>query len=156
MNNYPLHDQHRDIGQPWENVAVPPELIGAARGMMGTEHEWQDRTLYRILQRALHSTLPEHSLADLNKPEPLRELLPRLYAEANGKPCDVSVPDALEFRREAYGLTQEQWAGVLLIGQSHYSEVINGRRALPKAAIKRAYALGVPADVLLASQGTQQ
>lgn len=54
--DYPLHEQHRDIGQPWQDVAVPSDIIGAARGMMGTSDEWQDRSLYRILQRALHGT----------------------------------------------------------------------------------------------------
>lgn len=92
-------------------------------------------------------------LTALNTREPLHVLLARLYTEANGKPCEVTATDALEFRREAYGLTQQQWASLLLIGQSHYSEVIHGRRPLPRIAIKRAYALGVPADVLLAQEG---
>ena len=91
--------------------------------------------------------------SELNAPEPLPQLLARLYAEAAGKPQSITAVDALEFRRDAYGLNQQQWAALLLIGQSHYSEFVKGRRPLPKIAIKRAYALGVPADVLLAQDG---
>lgn len=60
-----------------------------------------------------------------------------------------SVIDAMEFRREAYGLSCRQWSAVLGMQQSHYSEFVNGKRELPKSAMVEAYAYGVPAECLL-------
>jgi hypothetical protein len=59
-----------------------------------------------------------------------------------------SVIDAVEFRREQYGLNCHQWSAVLGMMPSHYSEFVNGIRPLPKAAMAEAYAHGVPADAL--------
>ena len=40
--------------------------------------------------------------------------------------------------------------GMLInLSPSHYSEVINGLRDLPIKSVKRAFAIGVPAEVLL-------
>lgn len=89
-------------------------------------------------------------LAELNKREPKPAMILRLLAEAQmGKTCEVSIADALEFRRDQYGLTQSEFAAILGMQKGHYSEIINGRRQLPIGATKRAFAIGVPAEVLL-------
>lgn len=96
----------------------------------------------RVRQRA--------TLAELNKREPKPAMVLRLLNEAQiGKPVDVSVADALEFRRDQYGLTQREFAAILGMYPGHYSEVVNGKRNLPLEATKRAFAIGVPAEVLL-------
>ena len=59
-----------------------------------------------------------------------------------------STIEAVEFRREQYRLTQEQWARVLRMSPSRYSEFVNGRRGLPKRAMTYAYAFGVPPECL--------
>ena len=74
----------------------------------------------------------------------------RLLSEAStGKSCDVSVPESLEFRRDQYGLTRSEFAALLGLGLSHYGEILSGKRGIGKTAMRRAYAIGVPADVLL-------
>lgn len=78
--------------------------------------------------------------------------LRRLAALASGAPAAVSVAEALEFRRDQYELTKREFAGVLGLRASHYSEVVNGRRRLPIDATRRAFAIGVPAHVLLQPQ----
>jgi antitoxin component HigA of HigAB toxin-antitoxin module len=90
------------------------------------------------------------ALSDLNKREPKPAMILRLLATAQvGKSIDVSVVDALEFRREQYGLTPREFSAILGLQNSHYSEIINGKRKLPIGATKRAFAIGVPAEVLL-------
>lgn len=89
-------------------------------------------------------------LVALNKREPKPILIARLMTEACGKQCDVSLADALEFRRDQYGLSAKDFAFILGLSQSHYSEVIHGIRDLPIKSTKRAFAIGVPVDVLLA------
>lgn len=59
-----------------------------------------------------------------------------------------STVEAVEFRREQYGLNQQQWAHVLKIAPSHYSEFASGKRALPSRSMALAYAFGVPAECL--------
>lgn len=66
-----------------------------------------------------------------------------------------SVIDAVEFRREAYGLDCRQWSAVLGMTASHYSEFINGKRELPKSAMAMAYAYGVPATALFQERPTK-
>jgi antitoxin component HigA of HigAB toxin-antitoxin module len=74
----------------------------------------------------------------------------RLLAEAGeGKVCDVSIPDALEFRRDQYGLSRTEFAALLGLGLGHYGEILNRKRGIGKLAMRRAYAIGVPAEVLL-------
>lgn len=89
-------------------------------------------------------------LAALNRREPKPILMARLMTEACGKPFNISLIDALEFRRDQYALSCKDWAFLIGMSQSHYSEVIHGLRDLPIKATKRAYALGVPAEALLA------
>lgn len=61
------------------------------------------------------------------------------------------ILDAVEFRRDQYGWSQARMGTELGIGQSHYSEFLNGKRTLSLNARIRAYKLGVPAEVLLQS-----
>lgn len=76
----------------------------------------------------------------------------RLLAEVRRKPAAElpTIHEALEFRREQYGLTQREFARLLGMGHTHYSEFANGKRQLPRKAMGNAYRIGVPADVLLA------
>ena len=74
----------------------------------------------------------------------------RLLAEAEqGIKHTVSIPDALEFRRDQYGLTKSEFAGLLGLQLSHYGEVLKNKRGLGMTATRRAYAIGVPPEVLL-------
>lgn len=76
--------------------------------------------------------------------------LKRLMHEANmGIYGKVTATEALEFRRDQYDLTQAEFAAILKMQPSHYSEFINGKRDLPKRAMRRAIAIGVPAECAL-------
>lgn len=77
-------------------------------------------------------------------------LILRLLAEAQcSNNVSASVIDALEFQREQYGLTKSEWAAVIGLSASRYSETLSGKRRLTLNATKRAFAVGVPAEVLL-------
>ncbi len=91
-------------------------------------------------------------LDELNKREPKQELILRLLAQANANGKKIGFPsvvDALEFSRDQYGLSRHEFAAVIGVSPGHYSEIINGKRRLSINAAKRAFAIGVPADVLL-------
>lgn len=84
--------------------------------------------------------------------EPKPAMLLRLLAEAqSGVRCECTLAESLEFRRDQYGLSRGEFAALLGLQRSHYSEIVNGKRGMPLGAIKRAYAIGVPADVLLSN-----
>src|SRR5574337_1235606 len=84
----------------------------------------------RVRQRA--------TLAELNKREPKHTLILRLLAEAETPKTGLpSVVDALEFRRDQYGLTRSEFAAVLGLAPGHYSEFINGKRELPAVGGRR-------------------
>lgn len=86
----------------------------------------------------------------LNEKEPRPSMILRLLTEAQaGKACDVSLIDALEFRRDQYGLKASEFAAILGLTPPKYSEIVNGARNMPLNARIRAYAIGVPAEVLL-------
>ncbi len=86
------------------------------------------------------------------KKKRVHKRIERLKHEANaGIKSQVTATEALEFRREQYGLTQAEFAEILKIQPSHYSEFINGKRELSKRAIRRAVAIGVPAECALAT-----
>ena len=67
-----------------------------------------------------------------------------------------TIPDALEFRREAYGWTAKQMAEALGIWNTHYSEIVNGKRRLGVMARCKAFEIGVPAEVLLQTPATKR
>jgi len=82
--------------------------------------------------------------------EPKRAMILRLLTEAQaGKECDISIEDALEFRRLQYELNAKDFSAILGITASKYSDVIHGMANLPLNARIRAFAIGVPAEVLL-------
>lgn len=60
-----------------------------------------------------------------------------------------TVVDALRFRAEQMNYTDQRMAKELGMQPSHYSEVLKGKRGLSIKATKKAFALGVPAEVLL-------
>lgn len=59
-----------------------------------------------------------------------------------------SIVDAVEFRRDQYMLTQREWAKVIGISQSHYSEFVHGKRGLTLAQAAKCFEYGVPAECL--------
>lgn len=73
----------------------------------------------------------------------------RLMAEATAEYTGPSVVDALEFRRDQYGLTKADFALLIGMHKSHYSEFVAGKRSLPKNAMCRAARIGVPMSILL-------
>jgi antitoxin component HigA of HigAB toxin-antitoxin module len=86
----------------------------------------------------------------LNVAEPRPAMILRLLTEAQaGKSSDVSLADALEFRRDQYGLKAAEFAAILGLTPPKYSEIVNGARNMPLNARIRAFAIGVPAEVLL-------
>lgn len=83
-----------------------------------------------------------------NSRETRKELIARLTETAVISP--VSLVDALEFRRDQYDLPKCVFAELLGLTPSNYTEILNGKRKqLPVKAMKRAYSMGVPANVLL-------
>jgi transcriptional regulator with XRE-family HTH domain len=79
-----------------------------------------------------------------------KELIDRLIREADaGVPSEVSLLEALEFRRGQYGLSQRQFARVLGVTPANYSRFVNHGRGLSLQVLRRAYAIGVPASILL-------
>lgn len=73
--------------------------------------------------------------------EPRPAMILRLLTEAQvGKACEVSIIDALDFRRDQYGLTRAEFAAILGLTATHFSDVMAGRRNLPLNARIRASA----------------
>ncbi len=66
-----------------------------------------------------------------------------------------SVSEAIEFRQREFGWTQTRMASALGLTRGHYSEIMHGKRALPYHCACRAYALGVPAEILLNGHSIQ-
>ncbi len=56
--------------------------------------------------------------------------------------------DALEFRRDQYGLSQSEWAYILGLSPSHYNDFIKGRRGLSLQVAAKAFEYGVPAEAI--------
>lgn len=80
-------------------------------------------------------------------------LLQRLVQLADrGVSSQIQEIDALEFRREQYCLTTQEFAHVLGIQHEQYLQVIENIRRLPFTASARAIAIGVPAWPLLANR----
>jgi antitoxin component HigA of HigAB toxin-antitoxin module len=90
---------------------------------------------------------------ELSHREPYVSLLERLHAEAAaGITSVVTEAEALEFRRDQYGLSAKDFSAVLGLGASHYSEVIHGKRRLPIRSVAKAIAVGVPSQPLLSGR----
>lgn len=60
-----------------------------------------------------------------------------------------SVSEAIEFRQRELGWTQTRMAEALSLTTGHYSEIMHGKRGVPYRCACLAYALGVPAEILL-------
>lgn len=56
---------------------------------------------------------------------------------------------AVEERRWELRINKTQWAYLLDIEKSQYSEFVNGKRGLPFRALVKAYEYGVPFEALL-------
>ena len=63
------------------------------------------------------------------------------------------VIDSVEFRRDQYGLSVQDWAWVIGSSQSHYSEFVNGLRELSKKQAALCFKYGVPPEVLFNDEG---
>lgn len=83
-------------------------------------------------------------LEKLNRKESKAACLKRLAAEIQNAKIKISAAVAVEFRRDAYGLTASEMARILGVSKSLYSEFSNGKRELPKKAMIRAIVIGVP------------
>mgnify|MGYP000672235569 CR=1 FL=1 len=77
------------------------------------------------------------------------ELICRLIKEVDAGVEASSAAEALEFRREQYGLSRKDFCYILSIGVGHYSEIINGKRSVPMSLARRANAIGVPLKSLV-------
>lgn len=77
------------------------------------------------------------------------ELICRLIEEVDAGVESNSAAEALEFRRDQYGLSRKEFCDVLSIGESHYSEIINGKRSVPMSLARKANAIGVPLKSLV-------
>lgn len=77
------------------------------------------------------------------------DIIKRLMREGIGRPHHISLAEALEFRRKEYGLTASEFAPILGLSKSHYSEVANHKRRLTIEATKRAYRIGIPVVILM-------
>jgi DNA-binding transcriptional regulator YiaG len=105
--------------------------------------------------------IDQHTELDkLNIREPKASILSRLYKNIQNNthymvmtdksvPCWNELIHTVEFSRDQYGLTQAEFASLLGMLPSHYSEFINGKRSFPQVAMKRAFAIGIPAETLL-------
>lgn len=84
--------------------------------------------------------------------EKLKEAEIRAYDDgfdAGRSWTEPSVKAAVEFRQEQYGLNDSQMAAILDLSKPHFSEFKHGKRGLPLNSIRKAYAIGIPASVLL-------
>lgn len=63
-----------------------------------------------------------------------------------------SIVDAVEFRRDQYGLTQRDWAKIIGIQAGHYSEFKQGKRKLTLNQAAKCFYYGVPAALLFQTE----
>ena len=59
-----------------------------------------------------------------------------------------SIIEAVEFRREQYGLTKRDWAKVIGLTAGHYTEFTQGKRNLTLKQAAKCFQFGVPAELL--------
>lgn len=69
--------------------------------------------------------------------------------DAREKQKPIKLVDAIQFRQEQYGWNDSKMAAMLDLSRPHYSEFKSGKRGLPIASVRKAYAIGIPASVLL-------
>jgi predicted transcriptional regulator len=60
-----------------------------------------------------------------------------------------TIRQALEFRMEQYGHSQNKAAKVMKISQTHFNEVMKGRHSPSVSQLKAFYRYGIPPEVLL-------
>lgn len=86
----------------------------------------------------------------LNTPEPRHQIIARLLAETE-KPmqCQADFIESIEFRRDQYGLTQREFAFILGMSESKYSELKSKKINLTKPQAARLFQIGVPAEAIL-------
>ena len=59
-----------------------------------------------------------------------------------------SIIEAVEFRRQQYGLTKRDWAKVIGLQPSHFTEFTQGKRNLTLKQAAKCFQYGVPAESL--------
>ena len=84
-------------------------------------------------------------MSKINENQVMSKLLLKIASSTN----DVSVGDALELRRKECGLSRRNFSYLLGLQEGNYSMVVNGKKQLSLNATKCAYAIGVPAAILL-------
>lgn len=84
-----------------------------------------------------------------DKKESKADLICRLIKEVDNGVEANSAAEALEFRRDQYGLSRKDFCYILSIGTSHYSEIINGKRPVTIILARNASTIGVPLDSLI-------
>ena len=91
-----------------------------------------------------------NDLEQLNAKESKTDIICRLIKEVDaGFVASTSAADALEFRREQYGLDRKDYCYILSISVNHYGEILKGKRELPKSLIRNANIIGVPLESLV-------
>lgn len=89
-------------------------------------------------------------LVELNTREPKPQIIARLLTAVE-KPlaagCDFI--ESMEFRRNQYGLTQREFAFILGMTESKYSELKSKKINLTKQQAARLFQIGVPAESIL-------
>jgi len=86
----------------------------------------------------------QQELEELNKKESREDCIKRLLAEIANAGTNATTIDLLEFRQDQYGLRDCDMAKILGISKGHYSEILSGKRELPKKAMIRAIIIGIP------------
>ena len=78
-----------------------------------------------------------------------QKFIDNLKKRANKNVKTLSVIEAVEYRRDQYGLTCNEMAEIIGIHKSKYSEFMNGKKPLSVKTLKKLYYIGVPAKCLL-------
>ena len=92
------------------------------------------------------------SLITAHTAEAVKEAEIKAYNEGYESGRNETPPklvDDIEFRRDQYGWSKGKMAQMLDMTKGNYSEFIHGTRNLPINSIRKAYAIGIPAKVLL-------
>jgi antitoxin component HigA of HigAB toxin-antitoxin module len=60
-----------------------------------------------------------------------------------------TLPEALEKKRQEFGLTQAAFSALIGTNPKHYHDIVGGRRNLTLAQARRAHKLGIDAETIL-------